>query len=161
MRFLHMTCELYWLIHTADARLRIVSERVDFIDNLIISVSVILFNYMCFHSLTIIYLVFCLRRLLGTSFDFQIAPPNPVFLKSKDKSTWSAKDVADSVLADKSALVFCLSCSICVSLVWQFGMKFYSLWQRVTSSQRMDESSVLDAHSSTVSSANCVELLLE
>lgn len=76
-----------------DARLRIVSERVDFIDNLIISVS--------------------------------IGPPNALFLKTKDKSTWSAKDVADSVLADKSAL-------------------------RVTSSQRLDESSVLDAHSSTV-----------
>ncbi|KAL8521964.1 hypothetical protein ACS0TY_012204 [Phlomoides rotata] len=76
-----------------DARLRIVSERVDFTDNLILSVS--------------------------------IGPPNSFFLKSKDKSTWSAKDVADSVLADKSAL-------------------------RVTSSQRMDESSVLDAHSSIV-----------
>ncbi|CAA0810611.1 PsbP domain-containing protein 5- chloroplastic [Striga hermonthica] len=76
-----------------DARLRIVSERVDFIDNLIISVS--------------------------------IGPPNSLVLKSKDTSTWSAKDVADSVLADKSAL-------------------------RVTSSQRMDESSVLDAHSSIV-----------
>ncbi|PIM97482.1 Photosystem II [Handroanthus impetiginosus] len=76
-----------------DARLRIVSERVDFIDNLIISVT--------------------------------IGPPNSLFLKSKEKSTWSAKDVADSVLADKSAL-------------------------RVTSRQRMDESSVLDAHSSTV-----------
>ncbi|KAL3844128.1 hypothetical protein ACJIZ3_001531 [Penstemon smallii] len=76
-----------------DARLRIVSERVDFMDNLIISVT--------------------------------IGPPNSLFLKSKDKSTWSAKDVADSVLADKSAL-------------------------RVTSTQRMDESSVLDAHSSTV-----------
>ncbi|CAI9771715.1 unnamed protein product [Fraxinus pennsylvanica] len=76
-----------------DARLRIVSERVDIIDNLIISVS--------------------------------IGPPNLQFLKSKDKTTWSAKDVADSVLSDKSAL-------------------------RVTSSQRMAESSVLDAHSSTI-----------
>lgn len=76
-----------------DARLRIVSERVDFFDNLIISVS--------------------------------IGPPNALFLKSKDKSTWSAKSVADSVLADKSAL-------------------------RVTSTQRMDESSVLDTHSSPV-----------
>ncbi|CAA2971015.1 psbP domain-containing 5, chloroplastic [Olea europaea subsp. europaea] len=76
-----------------DARLRIVSERVDIIDNLIISVSV--------------------------------GPPNLQFLKSKDKTTWSAKDVADSVLSDKSAL-------------------------RVTSSQRMAESSVLDAHSSTI-----------
>ncbi|CAM8879083.1 unnamed protein product [Rhodiola kirilowii] len=56
-----------------DARLRIVSERVDFIDNLIISVS--------------------------------IGPPNLQFLKSKEKSTWGAKEVADSVLSDKSALV--------------------------------------------------------
>ncbi|PON53077.1 PsbP family [Parasponia andersonii] len=76
-----------------DARLRIVSERVDFIDNLIISVS--------------------------------IGPPNSGFIKSKDKSTWTAKDVADSVLSDKSAL-------------------------RVTSSQRMSESSVLDAHSTEI-----------
>nr|XP_023870440.1 psbP domain-containing protein 5, chloroplastic [Quercus suber]POE88803.1 psbp domain-containing protein 5, chloroplastic [Quercus suber] len=76
-----------------DARLRIVSERVDLIDNLIISVS--------------------------------IGPPNSQFLKTKDKKTWIAKDVADSVLSDKSAL-------------------------RVTSSQRMAESSVLDAHSSEI-----------
>ncbi|KAK9682566.1 hypothetical protein RND81_10G082400 [Saponaria officinalis] len=76
-----------------NARLRIVSERVDFIDNLIISVS--------------------------------IGPPNPDFLKSKDKSTWNAKDVADSVLSDKSAL-------------------------RVTSSQRLAESSVLDASASEI-----------
>ncbi|KAL7187546.1 hypothetical protein ACSBR1_037594 [Camellia fascicularis] len=76
-----------------DARLRIVSERVDIIDNLIISIS--------------------------------IGPPNSQFLKSKDKSTWSVKDVADSVLSDKSAL-------------------------RITSSQRMAESSVLDAHSSEI-----------
>ncbi|KAJ8555409.1 hypothetical protein K7X08_012905 [Anisodus acutangulus] len=55
-----------------NARLHIVSERVDIIDNLIISVS--------------------------------IGPPNTQFLKSKEKSTWSAKDVADSVLSDKSAL---------------------------------------------------------
>ncbi|CAK9140490.1 unnamed protein product [Ilex paraguariensis] len=76
-----------------DARLRIVSERVDLIDNLIISV------------------------LIG--------PPNSQFLKSKDKSKWSAKDVADSVLSDKSAL-------------------------RITSTQRMAESSVLDTHSSEI-----------
>ncbi|XWS73050.1 hypothetical protein CRYUN_Cryun02cG0092400 [Craigia yunnanensis] len=76
-----------------DARLRIVSERVDIVDNLIISVS--------------------------------IGPPNIQFLKSKDKKTWAAKDVADSVLSDKSAL-------------------------RVTSSQRMSESSVLDAHASEI-----------
>ncbi|KAL5783205.1 hypothetical protein ACOSP7_008234 [Xanthoceras sorbifolium] len=76
-----------------NARLRIVSERVDFIDNLIISVA--------------------------------IGPPNFELMKSKDKSTWRAKDVADSVLSDKSAL-------------------------RVTSSQRMDESSVLDAHTSEI-----------
>lgn len=76
-----------------DARLRIVSERVDIIDNLIISIS--------------------------------IGPPNSKIIKSPDKSTWTAKDVADSVLADKSAL-------------------------RVTSTQRMAESSVLDAHTSEI-----------
>ncbi|CAN8299252.1 unnamed protein product [Cochlearia groenlandica] len=76
-----------------DARLRIVSERVDLIDNCVISVS--------------------------------IGPPNSRFLTSKDKKTWTAKDVADSVLSDKSAL-------------------------RVTSSQRLEESSVLDAHSTDI-----------
>lgn len=76
-----------------NARLRIVSERVDFINNLIISVT--------------------------------IGPPNPEFLKSKDKSTWNPKDVADSVLSDKSAL-------------------------RVTSTQKLAESSILDAHSNEV-----------
>lgn len=78
-----------------NARLRIVSERVDFMDNVIISVS--------------------------------IGPPNPEFLKSKDKHTWNPKDVADSVLSDKSAL-------------------------RVTSTQRLAESSILDAHSSDIDS---------
>lgn len=73
-----------------DARLRIVSERVDFNDNLIISV--------------------------------MVGPINPQFLKSKDKSTWSAKDVADSVLSDKFVL-------------------------RVTPSQRLAGSSILDTHS--------------
>nr|AKM76475.1 DUF1795-like photosystem II reaction center PsbP family protein [Pelargonium transvaalense] len=76
-----------------DARLRIVSERIDIIDNLVISVS--------------------------------IGPPNFQIIKSKDKSSWTAKDVADSVLSDKSAL-------------------------RVTSSQRMAESSVLDVHCSEI-----------
>ncbi|KAL6208131.1 hypothetical protein ACLB2K_019082 [Fragaria x ananassa] len=76
-----------------DARLRIVSERVDIIDNLIISIT--------------------------------IGPPNSKIIKSPDKSTWTAKEVADSVLADKSAL-------------------------RVTSAQRMAESSVLDAHTSEI-----------
>lgn len=76
-----------------DARLRIVSERVDIIDNLILSVS--------------------------------IGPPNSQFLKSKEKSTWSPKDVADSVLSDKSAL-------------------------RVTSTQRLAESSLLDARASEI-----------
>uniref|UniRef100_I1JUJ0 PsbP C-terminal domain-containing protein n=1 Tax=Glycine max TaxID=3847 RepID=I1JUJ0_SOYBN len=70
-----------------DARLRIVSERVDFIDN--------------------------------------IGPPNSSYIKSKDKSEWTAKDVADSVLADRSSL-------------------------RVTSSQRLEESSVLNTHSSEI-----------
>jgi len=41
----------------------------------------------------------------------QIGPPNLQFVKSKDKSTWAAKDVADSVLSDKSSLVICLSIS--------------------------------------------------
>ncbi|KAL9676729.1 hypothetical protein QQ045_004947 [Rhodiola kirilowii] len=101
-----------------DARLRIVSERVDFIDNLIISVSV---------TSLILYFRFtmaCLFLNVYTCF-VQIGPPNLQFLKSKEKSTWGAKEVADSVLSDKSAL-------------------------RVTSSQRVAESSILDAHSSEV-----------
>lgn len=64
---------LILLCRTADARLRIVSERVDIIDNLIISVTV--------------------------------SPPNIQILKSKDKNAWNARDVADCVLSDKSALV--------------------------------------------------------
>ncbi|KAF6175247.1 hypothetical protein GIB67_030465 [Kingdonia uniflora] len=76
-----------------DARQRIVSERIDLIDNLIISVS--------------------------------IGPPSLQLLKSNDKNTWDAKDVADSVLADKSAL-------------------------RVTTAQRKAESSVLDTHSTKI-----------
>ncbi|KAK9113899.1 hypothetical protein Syun_020696 [Stephania yunnanensis] len=55
-----------------NARQRIVSERVDIIDNLVISVS--------------------------------IGPPNSQFIKSVDKNSWDAKDVADCVLSDKSAL---------------------------------------------------------
>lgn len=35
----------------------------------------------------------------------QIGPPNSSYIKSKDKSEWTAKDVADSVLADRSSLV--------------------------------------------------------
>ncbi|KAK6912679.1 PsbP, C-terminal [Dillenia turbinata] len=76
-----------------NARLRIVSERVDIIDNLVISVSV--------------------------------GPPNSQFLQTQDKRMWNAKDVADSVLSDKSAL-------------------------RISSSQRMAESSVLDARTSEI-----------
>ncbi|MED6206873.1 PsbP domain-containing protein 5, chloroplastic [Stylosanthes scabra] len=76
-----------------DARLRIVSERVDIIDNFIISVT--------------------------------IGPPNSSIIKTTDKSKWTAKEVADSVLSDKSAL-------------------------RVTSSQRLAESSVLDTHSGEI-----------
>ncbi|KAB1204530.1 PsbP domain-containing protein 5, chloroplastic [Morella rubra] len=97
-----------------DARLRIVSERVDIIDNLIISIS--------------------------------IGPPNSQFIKTKDKTTWTAKDVADSVLSDKSALD---------SEPWRDhlpanlkGPYILTIHEpRVTSSQRMAESSVLDAHS--------------
>uniref|UniRef100_A0ACD5VLG4 Uncharacterized protein n=1 Tax=Avena sativa TaxID=4498 RepID=A0ACD5VLG4_AVESA len=76
-----------------DARQRIVSERLDMINNAVISVS--------------------------------IGPPSSRFLPSKDKTTWAAKDVADCVLSDKSSL-------------------------KVTASQRMAESSVLDAHTTDV-----------
>uniref|UniRef100_A0A0F7CYM8 Photosystem II reaction center PsbP family protein n=1 Tax=Masdevallia picturata TaxID=125444 RepID=A0A0F7CYM8_9ASPA len=76
-----------------DARQRIVSERVDMINNLVISIS--------------------------------IGPPNLRYLASIDKKSWKARDVADSVLSDKSALP-------------------------VSTSQRMTESSVLDAHASEV-----------
>ncbi|PNY05740.1 psbP domain-containing protein 5 chloroplastic-like [Trifolium pratense] len=76
-----------------NARLRIVSERVDIFDNLIISVT--------------------------------IGPPSAGLINLKDKSKWTAKSVADSVLAEKSSL-------------------------RVTSAQRSAESSVLDAHSDEI-----------
>ncbi|GAU10323.1 hypothetical protein TSUD_417520, partial [Trifolium subterraneum] len=55
-----------------NARLRIVSERVDIFDNLIISVT--------------------------------IGPPSAGLINLKDKSKWTAKSVADSVLAEKSSL---------------------------------------------------------
>uniref|UniRef100_A0A0A9DDJ1 PsbP C-terminal domain-containing protein n=1 Tax=Arundo donax TaxID=35708 RepID=A0A0A9DDJ1_ARUDO len=54
-----------------------------------------------------------------------IGPPNSRFLPSKDKRTWDPKDVADCILADRSTL-------------------------KVTTGQRMTESSVLDAHSTEV-----------
>ncbi|MCH98797.1 psbP domain-containing protein 5 chloroplastic-like, partial [Trifolium medium] len=60
-----------------NARLRIVSERVDIFDNLIISVTV--------------------------------GPPSAGLINLKDKSKWTAKSVADSVLAEKSSLVTCRS----------------------------------------------------
>jgi len=81
-----------------DARQRIVSERVDMIHNVVISVS--------------------------------IGPPNSRFLPSKDKSSWDPKDVADCILSDRSTL-------------------------KVTTGQRMTESSVLDAHATEVSSDHC------
>ncbi|VAI80780.1 unnamed protein product [Triticum turgidum subsp. durum] len=80
-------------LFAADARQRIVSERLDMINNAVISVS--------------------------------IGPPSSRFLPSKDKTTWAAKNVADCVLSDKSSL-------------------------KVTTSQRMAESSVLDAHTEDV-----------
>ncbi|KAI5403596.1 psbP domain-containing protein 5, chloroplastic [Lathyrus oleraceus] len=76
-----------------NARLRIVSERLDIFDNVIISVT--------------------------------IGPPNASLINLKDKSKWTAKDVADSVLADKFSL-------------------------RVTSTERSAESSVLDAHTDEI-----------
>jgi len=78
---------------SADARQRIVSERLDIKDNLVISVS--------------------------------IGPPNYRFLTSKDKNTWDAEDVADSVLSDKSTA-------------------------RVSTGERVAEKSVINAHSNKV-----------
>lgn len=46
----------------------------------------------------------------------QIGPPNIQLLKSKDKKSWAAKDVADSVLSDKSALVILLGNSCIVHM---------------------------------------------
>lgn len=167
----------------ANARLRIVSERVDFIDNVVISVSVIPMN----HLLILPYLMY--------NFHFhwwyiliQVGPPHLEFLKSKDKRTWNAKDVADSVLSDKSALVIYLSHSysngiyllVCKTYSWisTINLNFMLIWcrndvplksfsfiwawllellQRVTSSQRLAESSILDAQSSEV--RFCVQIL--
>jgi hypothetical protein len=56
-----------------DARQRIVSERLDLKNNIVMSVSV--------------------------------GPINSTFLKTNDSSTWDAKDVARSVLSDKSTAV--------------------------------------------------------
>ena len=102
---------LMWFAE-ANARLRIVSERVDFINNLIISVTVIIINLVSPY----IYIYLAYDDIWHASWPdifIQIGPPNPEFLKSKDTSTWTAKDVADSVLSDKSALVIvpflCLS----------------------------------------------------
>ncbi|KAH9313782.1 hypothetical protein KI387_022409, partial [Taxus chinensis] len=78
---------------SADARQRIVSERLDIKDNLVFSVS--------------------------------IGPPNLRFLASKDKNTWDAKNVAESVLSDKSTA-------------------------RLTTGQRVQESSIIDAHGDKV-----------
>ena len=94
---------------TADARLRIVSERVDIIDNLILSVSVTFDITMYLLS----YIPFSyFSRFMSLCPLIQIGPPNSQFLKTKDKKTWTAKDVADSVLSDKSALVIELACLI-------------------------------------------------
>lgn len=50
-----------------------------------------------------IFLAICFLRFL-----IQIGPPNSR-LTSKEKKTWAAKEVADSVLSDKSALVTLLT----------------------------------------------------
>jgi hypothetical protein len=71
-----------------DARQRIVSERLNIQNNLVVSVSV--------------------------------GPPNTTFLKDSDQSAWDAKDVARSVLTDKSTA-------------------------RMTTGQRVAEISILDA----------------
>uniref|UniRef100_I1JUJ3 PsbP C-terminal domain-containing protein n=1 Tax=Glycine max TaxID=3847 RepID=I1JUJ3_SOYBN len=77
---------------------------------------------LCLSVLTLLIMLSFLSRFLHS---IQIGPPNSSYIKSKDKSEWTAKDVADSVLADRSSL-------------------------RVTSSQRLEESSVLNTHSSEI-----------
>ncbi|KAG6543185.1 hypothetical protein Mapa_015434 [Marchantia paleacea] len=72
-----------------DARQRIVSERIDFRNNVVVSVSV--------------------------------GPPNFMILKSNETRDWEAKDVARSVLADKST-------------------------SRMTTGQRVAEISILNSH---------------
>ncbi|KAL2649828.1 hypothetical protein R1flu_017956 [Riccia fluitans] len=72
-----------------DARQRIVSERIDFKNNVVVSVSV--------------------------------GPPNFTLLKSTETTDWDAKDVAQSVLADKST-------------------------SRLTTGQRVAEISILNSH---------------
>ncbi|KAK9083772.1 hypothetical protein Scep_030243 [Stephania cephalantha] len=57
----------------------------------------------------------------GITYVLEIGPPNSKFIKSVDKNSWDAKDVADCVLSNKSAL-------------------------RVTSAQRLAESFILDTH---------------
>lgn len=69
-----------------------------------------------------IYFCFCFTIFTSETL-IQIGPPNSQILKSKDKNTWSAKDVADSVLADKSALVIYLcitklSYAYAISMMW-------------------------------------------
>ncbi|KAK9098515.1 hypothetical protein Syun_025560 [Stephania yunnanensis] len=58
---------------------------------------------------------------------YSIGPRNSQFVESVDRNSWDAKDVADGVLFDKSTL-------------------------RVTSAQRLAESSILDTHTTKVSS---------
>lgn len=61
----------------------------------------------------------------------QIGPPNSLFLKSKDKTTWSAKDVADSFLADKSAVVFApVSLNLCVHVLFVLVLFYQKLTVR-------------------------------
>lgn len=86
--------------HTANARLRIVSERVDIIDNVLISVTVFFQPQTCYLKPRL-PIQYCISFL----YSIQIGPPNPGLVKLNDKKKWTAKDVADSVLADKSTLV--------------------------------------------------------
>ncbi|GJM93898.1 hypothetical protein PR202_ga10491 [Eleusine coracana subsp. coracana] len=100
-----------------DARQRIVGERVDMINNVVISVSFKLEIFKLMYTVMFnIYLM-------------QIGPPNSRFLPSKDKTMWDPKDVADCILADRSTM-------------------------KVTTGQRMTESSVLDAHSTEAPEPN-------
>ncbi|KAL9267402.1 PsbP domain-containing protein [Drosera capensis] len=54
------------------------------------------------HYLLPMYLFIYLKG--GIKKTRKVGPPNSQFFKSPDKSTWNAREVADSVLSDKSAL---------------------------------------------------------
>jgi len=100
-----------------------VSERVDFIDNVIISVTVFSQPHTCLKEF--------FSHLFMFLYYIQIGPPNASYIKSTDKSKWSAKDVADSVLADRSSLVtghFFITYGLCVNAIL-IGNKYRTLFE--------------------------------